>query len=139
MFAYCGNNPASNIDPAGTYYCQVRDNRAVVGGVVSADDLLGLAAGIGIYNLFDEITEKLEKSIAKAKTNKKYRSATETHHIAAKKSYRAAEAKAILTEVLPNGVENPENKIELKTVVHRRIHTNLYYALVNSLVVDAYN
>ena len=28
--------------------------------------------------------------------------------------------------------------MELKTIVHRRVHTNLYYALVNTVVVYAY-
>ncbi len=35
--------------------------------------------------------------------------------------------------------ENPENKIAIKTGVHRRLHTNLYYATINSLMLYAVN
>lgn len=40
--------------------------------------------------------------------------------------------------MLPDGVEDPLNKISLKTSVHRRIHTTLYYSLVNHLIIEAY-
>ena len=44
MFAYCGNNPINNVDPAGTYYCQVKENRtACVGSFgVSGDALASM-------------------------------------------------------------------------------------------------
>ena len=92
-----------------------------------------------VANAWDDIKETVSKAIAKIKIAKKYRSPTESHHIAAKQSKKAAEARAILEEIFPDGVENPLNKVDLKTSVHRRVHTNLYYATVNSLVVYAYD
>ena len=85
-----------------------------------------------------EIEKQLTKSLAKA-AQREYRSEYEEHHITAKQAFRAAEAAGILNEILPGGVENPLNKVNLKTSVHRRIHNNVYYSLVNILVIEAYN
>ena len=84
-----------------------------------------------------EIEEKLSKSLSVA-TTRTYRTDFEEHHIAAKSAFKAKEAAAILNAVLPGGVEDPLNKVMLKTSVHRRIHTNLYYSVVNCLIVKAY-
>ena len=36
-------------------------------------------------------------------------------------------------------MEDPLNKVSLKTSVHRRIHNDVYYSLVNIMVVTAYD
>ena len=36
-------------------------------------------------------------------------------------------------------MEDPLNKVSLKTSVHRRIHNDAYYSLVNIMVVTAYD
>ena len=102
---------------------------AVIDTTALADDWLN--------ELFEAIKEKLTRSLALA-TKKEYRSEFEEHHIAAKKSVNARRAAAILNEVLPGGVEDPLNKVMLKTSVHRRIHTSLYYLLVNETIIAAY-
>lgn len=55
-----------------------------------------------------------------------------------KKAKNAAQAARILNEVLPKGVEDEQNKVWISTDVHRRIHTRLYYALVNEIIIVAY-
>ena len=72
-------------------------------------------------------------------SQREYRSEYEEHHIAARKAAKASEAASILNEVLPGGVEDPLNKVMLKTSVHRRVHTNIYYSVVNYMVVIAYD
>ena len=144
MYSYCGGNPVIRRDNSGEYYalCKADMVSAYGGGrIPSSYAYAGLAAAAGVIvaNAWDDIKETVSKSIAKIKTAKKYRSPTESHHIAAKQSRKAAEARAILEEIFPDGVENPLNKVDLKTSVHRRVHTNLYYATVNSLVVYAYD
>ena len=107
----------------------------------SAGTLLGTVAGaVATFELiewFKEIEEKLTKSLAVA-ASRTYRTDFEEHHIAAKSAFKAREAATILNEVLPGGVEDPLNKVMLKTSVHRRIHTNVYYSAVNWLIVKAY-
>ena len=144
MFAYCGNNPVIHRDDSGEDYalCKADMVSSYSGFSIPRSYVysgIGITVGALIGNTWDYIEETVSKSIAKVKTQKEYRSQTEVHHIVAKQSRKAAEARAILEEIFPDGVENPLNKVELKTIVHRRVHTNLYYATVNSLVVYAYD
>jgi hypothetical protein len=98
---------------------------------------IGLALGSLLDDLIDGMLNKLEKSLVKS-GRKEYRTEYEEHHIAAKQAYRAGKAAIILNEVLPKGVEDPLNKVSLKTSVHRRIHNNAYFSMVNILVIEAY-
>lgn len=47
-------------------------------------------------------------------------------------------AAEILNDTLPGGVEDPLNLISIKTGLHRRLHTKLYYSIANALVIGAY-
>ena len=144
MFAYCNGNPVIRRDATGQSHVLTKVGViSACGGMYIPSSYvyggIGVAVGALIANAWNEIKQTVNKSLAQAKTATQYRSETEIHHIAAKKSYKVAEARAILEEIFPDGVENPLNKIELKTSVHRRVHTNLYYAAVNSMVVYAYD
>ena len=146
MFAYCGNNPVDRIDPSGCSYVSTQKHNVSsdyafaqeicvgVGGVAA----IGLVLGSSLDDLLDEMLRKLERSLIKTGKHE-YRAEYEVHHIAAKQAFRAARAARILNEVLPQGVEDPLNKVSLKTSVHRRIHNNAYYSLVNIVVVEAYD
>ena len=143
MFAYCGGNPVIRCDDSGEDYVLAKaDLISPYGGFYIPESyaLGGLAAAAvaAIDDVWDDIKQSLSNSLARVKTPQKYRSETESHHIAAKGSYKAAEARAILEELFPQGVESPANKVDLLTRVHRRVHTNLYYATVNSIIVYAY-
>ena len=158
MFAYCNNNPVCNSDTTGymtdaldgfrqkactqtildgggtggavSLYASFIVIDVITGGITMADDWLD--------ELIDTIVEKLSKSLAKS-GRPEYKTEFEEHHIAAKKALNAKRAASILEEVLPGGVEDPLNKVMLKTSVHRRIHTSAYYLLVNSAIISAYN
>ena len=41
-------------------------------------------------------------------------------------------------KAIEDGVENPINKISLKTGLHRRLHTFLYYGITNMIIIEAY-
>lgn len=69
-----------------------------------------------------------------------YRTPTEVHHIVAQAAINAKPARDIINKVLsPQGVQHPNNLIAIKTGVHRRLHTNVYYNLVNNIIQKAYN
>ena len=157
MFAYCGNNPVAYTDPSGhIYVSSIKGDQFYT----LADDLGGGGGGIPIpfvitFPLIEAIatgaenaaewveskwaaiTEAMALSLARART-RGYRSEYEEHHIAARMSRNATQAANILNSVLPGGVENPLNKVMVKTSIHRRIHTNLYYNLVNRYIIAAY-
>lgn len=160
MFAYCLNNPILFADPEGTnpyasYIAYKTCAEQFGGGSVYIVVGLGVAAAAAtpsfidaLSNTLDDINEwideqkqaivdKLEASLTSAK-QREYKTEYEIHHITARKSSNAAAAAAILNRVLPGGVEDPLNKVPVKTSVHRRIHTNEYYALANYLVISAY-
>ena len=148
MFSYCLNSPVDNSDPTGTF--QQRANKDVryigmdgVGGAASSTS--GITAGFGLAaivisavgSIVNSIQNKLSSSFSRSRLHN-YRSPEEIHHLVAKKAPNAFMAAAILEYTLPNGVENPINKISIKTGLHRRLHTNIYYYMANALVIDAF-
>ena len=164
MCVYCLNNPVNLHDPNGMYnyaLCGINDQfttETLLGG--GSGSGAGIVAGAGsvlisyaafdtvvggitahsdwLDELIDTIIDKLSKSLARSGRTK-YGSEFEEHHIAAKKAFNAKQAANILEQVLPGGVEDPLNKVMLKTSVHRRIHTKEYYILVNYAIIVAYN
>ena len=84
-----------------------------------------------------QIAAKMDQSFAKAKA-REYRTSGEWHHMVAKGAPNAQRAAQVLKSVGLD-VNSDENLIYLKTSVHRRIHTNIYYGWANSLVISAYN
>ena len=78
-------------------------------------------------------------SFSKVKSKPKYKSNTELHHIVAKGATKAKAAQNALANVGIKYKSDNRNLIRIKTGLHRRLHTNKYYAFVNELVVDAYN
>lgn len=151
MFAYCGNNPIIYSDDNGNAHNYALKTNCyadpyggglgtyiVVGGVgVGIGFVLGKLLTDALEYLEKQIQEKMALSLSKAKKTT-YKTDKEVHHIAAKKAKNATKAATILNEVLPGGVEDAQNKILLSTDVHRRIHTTLYYLLVNELIILAY-
>ncbi|MBQ7344495.1 MAG: AHH domain-containing protein [Oscillospiraceae bacterium] len=60
------------------------------------------------------------------------------HHIVAKRASNASYAKKILNAVGIR-IDPPLNLVSLKTGLHRRVHTNMYYGWANSVVISAYH
>ena len=150
MFAYCLNNPVLYSDSSGSYACVLsRDascfdaHPAGGGGAIVGFYLIEAVldatstAQEWIDDQKEAIRGKLTLSLSKAKP-RQYRTEYEEHHLVARKSPNAARAASILNKVLPGGVEDPLNKVLVKTSVHRRLHTNLYYTFANNLVIGAY-
>jgi hypothetical protein len=63
---------------------------------------------------------------------------THNHHIVAKKAYKADLARTLLKRAGLD-VNITENQVQLKQRFHARLHTNLYYQLVNASVGLAYD
>ena len=152
MFAYCQNSPVQLIDPNGTEAALIdyinMGGGANIGGIgfwavmgaCGAIVASSVAPAVPYNNQQDietTITNKMIDSLARAQP-RNYKSDTETHHIAAKGAYKAEQAATILNNVLEKGVEDPANKIEIRTEIHRRIHTDVYYSMVNQMIIDAY-
>ena len=152
MFAYCLNNPVQYSDRSGNLARAANPNASCFdthspsggggGAVISfyfIDAVLDATstAKEWIDEQKEAISGKLTLSLSKA-TSRKYKTEYEEHHLVARKSRNATKAAAILNNTLPGGVESPMNKVWVKTSVHRRIHTKLYYAFANQLVIGAY-
>ena len=143
MFAYCNNNPITYCDDNGNARISAVKETCYApldGGGSGA--IIGVSVGVGLSIALVDwletlIQEKMALSLSKAKQTN-YKTDYEEHHIAAKKAKNAAQAARILNEVLPKGVEDEQNKVWISTDVHRRIHTRLYYALVNEIIIVAY-
>lgn len=85
-----------------------------------------------------ELAESIAIIFAKAKTVPRYKTSNELHHIVAKKSVKALPARTIINKV-GIGYNSPKNLVSIKTGLHRRLHSNLYYTWVNSMIVAAYS
>ena len=57
----------------------------------------------------------------------------------AKQAYKAMDARHVLSTVGIDWQRSSDNLIYIKTELHRRLHTNMYYSYVNTLVVNAFN
>ena len=87
----------------------------------------------------ERITARMRLALAFAIINEKSLQ-PEVHHIVAQNAKRAAPAREILNKLFPGvGTNIPENKIPLKAVVHRRLHTTTYYTMVNKVIKEAYD
>lgn len=148
MFAYCNNNPVVSIDEWGQY--PYKENRPEA-DYITLDNLnsgtgagVGTVAGVGIAGFiyaFSGLVDALWRSVSKsfARTGQRsYKTGQEEHHVVARNSVKVNLSAAILNQMLPQGVENPINKMMIKTGLHRRLHTNLYYGMTNVIIVNAY-
>ena len=148
MFAYCNNNPIAYVDPSG-FSLSATTVRIDDGGPgcirfsppipipVDPTDIRDTLSGLG--DKVDELTEAIAKSFARAKKPDDNLQ-TEDHHIVAQKASKAAPARRILEEVIPDGVENPMNHIIIKKGLHKRLHRNIYYEdIVNTVIISAYH
>lgn len=114
---------------------------AVAGGISSGlGALRGLARGTISWasSQAKSIAKSIGDSFARTKTKSNYRTPGEWHHIVAKQAPNASLARYILDKV-GIGYNSSYNLIYIKTGLHRRLHTNLYYGWANSVVISAYN
>ncbi|MEY9975693.1 AHH domain-containing protein [Lysinibacillus sp. RC79] len=86
----------------------------------------------------DAIMPAIKASFAKVKVKPKYKSKTEIHHIVAQTAPLAQAARNIIKNV-DIKINDKINLIELKTGLHRRLHTKLYYGAINVLMESSYS
>ena len=157
MFAYCNNNSVNYSDSTGqlpirntvyindggsSYYGGSFSSSSgipIVPPIIDIEEILESTATTitAISEIAEELWDSVAKSFARS-VPRTYKSSQEEHHLVAKAASGAKQAAAILNEVLPGGVENPLNKMYIKTGLHRRLHTNLYYTITNQIVISAY-
>ncbi len=153
LYVYCANDPVNYVDPSGHVAVPLAAGAVLVFG--------GILLSVGAYwggtsqsweRLQDAINDltsagkrnarlmikRIDKSLSKVKNKLKYKGQTEVHHIVAQKALRAALARITLHKVGMN-VEYRENKIELKKILHKRLHNTFYYSFVNCMICPAYS
>jgi len=150
LFAYCVNDPVNTVDPTGNFAITATVALITFGIALVATALaVGISSSPGfqgavedlcesVGDIAGQIKEKLTNSFSKIKKPPNYRKDTEVHHIVAQRASGAAPAQKILAD-LEIGIDEPVNKVSISTCLHRRLHTKLYYELVNVVIVGAYN
>ena len=153
MFVYCRNNPVYNFDSTGTISVRANPNTTYF------EDILGGGGGGGaailyplvffedvISDTFDTwlndqrkaVADIVSKSLARSSSRHSDNSMHE-HHIVPQNDLRGLPAYIIVQEVFPDmGVNDPRNLIAVSARIHVRLHTNLYYILVNNTITIAY-
>ena len=150
LFAYCVNDPVNTVDPTGNFAITATVALITFGIALVATALaVGISSSPGfqeavgglcesVGSVAEQIKEKLTNSFAKIKKPPNYRSNKEVHHIVAQRASGAQRAKQILIDT-GIGINSKENTVSINTCLHRRLHTNLYYKLVDAIIVSAYN
>ena len=164
LFAYCFNNPLNYSDTKGTFAlsfltavtCLVITVAVAYLGVSFSSTYQKNADKIGntladalktyfqpvitstafVVSGFKTLSKSISDSFAKAKKNTKYKSKTEKHHIVAQKDSRANQSRGILA-LVGISVNSNLNLVDIRTGLHRRLHTNYYYTLVNNILDKA--
>ena len=154
VFAYCGNNPVNHVDSDG-------HSALAIVGIVCAGALIAAASYLfvktvtsrdfqnswkaavnsaicSVNGAIDRIQEKIKKSFEKARAVPSYKRYEEDHHIVAQKAKTAEPARRILEKVGIDYYNDEVNHVMLKTGLHRRLHSKLYYAWVNDRITQAY-
>ena len=92
-----------------------------------------------VQELTDIVTAAIWRSYAAQRTKQRYSHSWEIHHIVAQGSSNphAVHARSILAATHIR-VNSKDNLIPLKTGLHRRLHTNVYYTLVDTVITNAY-
>ncbi|NCE97679.1 RHS repeat-associated core domain-containing protein [Emergencia sp. 1XD21-10] len=159
LYAYCANNPVNYVDPSGHFGIFfipwiAKGAAIVIGGITLTyltttkefQEAWGRAIR-GIENTLSGASEYVKskaKSLSKAigksfsKAKRKYKDKYEEHHIVARTKTRAKPARDILNKVGIK-IENPINKIKIKKGLHKRLHRNDYFDIVNSMIQSAYD
>ena len=150
LFAYCVNDPVNTVDPTGNFAITATVALITFGvalvatafavGISSSPGFQGAVEGLceSVGSVAEQIKEKLTNSFSKIKKPPNYRKDTEVHHIVAQRATGADHTRRILAE-LEIGINDPVNTVSINTCLHRRLHTNLYYKLVDAIIVSAYN
>ena len=84
------------------------------------------------------IAKGIADSFERATSKPSYKTSYELHHIVAKGSKKAWLAQAVLEEVGICRQTDSRNLVMLKTGLHRRLHTDIYYNWVNAIIFKAY-
>ena len=91
------------------------------------------------YSKAKAIEEGISKKLNLVQNIPNYRKDHEWHHIVAKAAPNAKYAYAILVKVGIKPKTDSKNLVLIKTGLHRRLHTDLYYGWANSIIIRAYN
>ena len=165
-FAYCLNNPLIYVDVDGTsagvalgILTGLTGGAAALVAIATVAGGIALVAGMAVATAWiaHEISTLVspprsaitptdyEETIANQLSAKfelcetrSYKSAREKHHIVAQRSRNAIYARYILND-LNIGINSEANTVDLKTGLHRRLHTSTYYSFTNTMVISAYN
>lgn len=150
LFAYCANNPVNTTDPTGNFAITATVALITFGialvatalavGISSSPGFQGAVEGLceSVGSVAEQIKEKLTNSFSKIKKPPNYRSNKEVHHIVVQHARGAERTKQILIDT-GIGINSKENTVSINTCLHRRLHTNLYYEVVDIIIVSAYN
>ena len=151
MFTYCANGPVLYTDAKGSRHEAINPGElggygSAGGGLVIYPLIKGAETLGNALDIFDDwleqqkkaVASKVEQSLARSKTNYSNDN-THLHHIVPQNDLRGLPAFIVIQEVFPeNGVHDPRNLVQVSTRIHVRLHTDMYYALVNSTVTIAY-
>lgn len=130
QYAYTKNNPVMYIDSDG--------HIAVPIAYAAAVAVLGVGLVYYFIKTLDAIGKLIDQSFASVKTRPSYRTPYETHHIVAQYALKAQPSRNVLSNV-GIGVNSSLNLVSIKTGLHRRLHTNIYYDTINTIMNTAYN
>ena len=152
LFAYCSNEPVKSLDPSGCIALTASAIIAIFAALFATVAVVTTVAAVesnthfientvkGVAEKASSIIDNVHKLItayaAKLVANRFYNS-HEKHHIVAKKDPRAALSRLIL-KASGIGINDDINLVDVNRGYHRVLHTDVYYAILNTSMTFAY-
>ncbi len=162
LYLYCESDPINNVDydgcmavSAGTLVLSLavgvtaalsyalnkesEERKRAINNLVTqfSNSISDWGTGYNSWNIAQDTLQEqakwqIDQSFAKVKVQPLYRSSTEKHHIVARK---AKVARKILKSAGMT-VEDPDNWVQIKTRLHRRLHNSFYYSWINAEMME---
>lgn len=160
LYSYCGNNPVMYKDSNGYFaltifgitigiYEFIKAIAIVIIAVISVATIVAVEEQTHIISdTLENINEALEDIkkgaeslllayVASLVLKGQYPDEYEVHHIVARGDHRALPSRCIM-ETCGISIEDPMNKVRMKKSYHKVLHTNTYYAILNTTMIIAY-
>jgi len=156
LYAYCGNDPIDFVDPSGNLSILIGISTAALIKMI-AIVAVAIAASVAVANIekethaisnslnnlqntIEDVTDDIKDLIityTAALIVKQNYGTREDHHIVARKDPRAWFGRIILKDCGID-INDGRNIAKMRKEYHKVIHTNLYYAILNTSMGVAY-
>lgn len=111
----------------------------LVGALASLGSYITIAIQQSVWNIANDVSIYIADKIRAYTQAPSFNSEYQVHHIVAERAVAAEPARAIFKkDDVKLDINDYKNLVPIKTGVHVHLHSSLYYAMVNTYIINAY-